>query len=55
VSVIVAHGGTAGAIAEIAGALAIVVLGLLFWVGNRREPRDEEQTGASSSPEEERQ
>ena len=37
-----AHGGWTGLAVEIAGALAIVALGLAFWVGNRREGKDED-------------
>lgn len=38
-----AHGGTAGLIVEIAGALAIVALGLAYWVGQRhKDPNGEE-------------
>lgn len=33
---ILAHGGWGGLVVEIAGALAILALGLAFWVGNRR-------------------
>jgi hypothetical protein len=39
---IVAHGGTWGLLVEIATALGVVVLGLAFWVGNRRDRSDEE-------------
>jgi hypothetical protein len=39
---VLAHGGWAGLAVELAGALAIVALGLAFWVGNRRERSDEE-------------
>jgi hypothetical protein len=38
-----AHGGWVGLAVEVAGALAIVVLGLAFWVGNRRERSPEEE------------
>jgi hypothetical protein len=34
---LLAHGGWGGLAVEIAGALAIVALGLAFWVGNRRQ------------------
>jgi len=37
-----AHGGTAGLIVELASALAIVALGLAFWVGQRHKDSDEE-------------
>jgi hypothetical protein len=37
-----AHGGVAGAVVEVLSAVAIVALGLAFWVGNRRNPPDEE-------------
>jgi hypothetical protein len=40
---VLAHGGWAGLAVEIAGALAIVALGLAVWVGNRRERSDEEE------------
>lgn len=39
---LLAHGGTTGAVIEIAAALAIVVLGLAFWIGNRRDPDGED-------------
>jgi hypothetical protein len=42
-SLVLAHGGTAGAIAEGAAALGIVALGLAFWVGNRRAQQDEQK------------
>jgi hypothetical protein len=32
-----AHGGTAGLIVELASALAIVALGLAYWVGQRHK------------------
>jgi hypothetical protein len=32
-----AHGGTAGLVVEIASALAIVALGLAYWVGQRHK------------------
>jgi hypothetical protein len=32
-----AHGGWGGLAVEVAGGLAVVVLGLAFWIGNRRE------------------
>ncbi|HYZ18589.1 MAG TPA: hypothetical protein VE615_03505 [Gaiellaceae bacterium] len=37
-----AHGGTAGAIVEIATAVAIVALGLAYWVGHRHKDSEEE-------------
>jgi uncharacterized membrane protein len=39
---IVGHGGTAGLIVEVGAILAIVLLGLVVWVSNRRrdEPDD---------------
>jgi hypothetical protein len=40
---VLAHGGWAGLAVEIAGALAILALGLAVWVGNRRERSDEEE------------
>lgn len=40
---LVAHGGWAGLAVEIAGAVAILALGLVFWVGNRHERSDEEK------------
>jgi hypothetical protein len=40
---LLAHGGWAGLAVEIAGAVAIVALGLAVWVGNRRERTDEEE------------
>jgi hypothetical protein len=36
-----AHGGTAGAIVEVASALAIVALGLAYWVGQRHKDSDD--------------
>ena len=39
---LLAHGGWGGLVVELAGALAIVVLGLAVWVGNRRGHSDEE-------------
>jgi hypothetical protein len=35
-----AHGGTAGLVVEIASALAIVALGLAYWVGQRHKDSD---------------
>jgi hypothetical protein len=40
---VLAHGGWAGLAVEIAGALAILALGLAVRVGNRRERSDEEE------------
>jgi hypothetical protein len=40
---VLAHGGWGGLAVEIAGALAIVGLGLAFWVGNRRERPPEDK------------
>jgi hypothetical protein len=40
---LLAHGGWAGLAVEIAGAVAILALGLAVWVGNRRERSDEEE------------
>lgn len=40
---LMAHGGWGGLAVEVASALAIVVLGLAFWVGNRRERSPEEE------------
>lgn len=37
-----AHGGTAGLIVELASALAIVALGLAYWVGQRQKDPDDE-------------
>lgn len=37
-----AHGGTAGLIVELATALAIVALGLAYWVGQRHKDPDDE-------------
>jgi hypothetical protein len=37
-----AHGGTAGLVVEIASALAIVALGLAYWVGQRHKDSDDE-------------
>jgi hypothetical protein len=42
VSGLLAHGGWGGLAVELASALAIVVLGLALWVGNRRERSDED-------------
>jgi hypothetical protein len=42
----VAHGGTAGLIVELASALAIVALGLAYWVGQRH--KDSEDAGGTS-------
>jgi hypothetical protein len=39
---VIAHGGWVGLVAEIAAGLGIVALGLAFWVGNRRDRRDED-------------
>jgi hypothetical protein len=41
-----AHGGTAGLVVEIASALAIVALGLAYWVGQRH--KDSEEVGGTS-------
>ena len=38
-----AHGGWVGFAVEVAGALAIVALGLAFWVGNRRDGADDDE------------
>jgi hypothetical protein len=43
VSGVLAHGGWGGLAVELASALAIVVLGLAVWVGNRRERSDEDR------------
>ena len=40
---LLAHGGLGGAAVEVAGAIAIVALGLAFWVGNRRERSAEDE------------
>jgi hypothetical protein len=40
VSGVLAHGGWAGLMVEIAALLAILALGLAFWVGNRREGQE---------------
>jgi hypothetical protein len=40
---LLAHGGWAGLAVEIAGAVAILALGLAVWVGNRRERSGEEE------------
>jgi hypothetical protein len=39
---VIAHGGWVGLAVEIAAGLGILALGLAFWVGNRRERRDED-------------
>lgn len=39
---LLAHGGWGGLAVELASALAIIVLGLAVWVGNRRERSDED-------------
>jgi hypothetical protein len=39
---VIAHGGWVGLAAEIGAALGILALGLAFWVGNRRDRRDED-------------
>lgn len=39
---VLAHGGWGGLAVELASALAIVVLGLAVWIGNRRERSDED-------------
>ncbi len=36
-----AHGGTAGVIVEASAVLAIVLLGLVVWVSNRRKGDDD--------------
>ena len=38
----IAHGGWAGLAVELAAAVGILALGLAFWVGNRREGKDED-------------
>jgi hypothetical protein len=43
---VLAHGGWGGLAVEIAAGLAIVALGLVFWVGNRRENHGEEEKEA---------
>jgi hypothetical protein len=40
---LLAHGGWAGLAVEIAGAVAILALGLAFWVGNRRDDSAEDK------------
>ena len=40
---LLAHGGWGGLAVELASALAIIVLGLAVWVGNRRERSDEDR------------
>jgi hypothetical protein len=39
---VLAHGGWGGLAVEVAAAVAILALGLAFWVGNRREGKDED-------------
>jgi hypothetical protein len=39
---VIAHGGWVGLVVELAASLGILALGLAFWVGNRRERRDED-------------
>jgi hypothetical protein len=39
---LLAHGGWGGLAVELASALAIIVLGLAVWIGNRRERSDED-------------
>jgi hypothetical protein len=39
---VLAHGGWGGLVVELAGAVAILALGLAFWVGNRGERSDED-------------
>jgi hypothetical protein len=38
-----AHGGLGGLLVELAAALAIVALGLAFWVGNRGKIEDDDE------------
>lgn len=40
---VLAHGGWGGLAVEIAGAVAILVLGFAFWVGNRRDDSSEDK------------
>lgn len=39
---VLAHGGWGGLAVEIASVVAIIALGLAFWVGNRRGRSDED-------------
>jgi hypothetical protein len=43
VSGLLAHGGWGGLAVEVASAVAVVVLGLAVWIGNRRERSDEDR------------
>jgi hypothetical protein len=40
---LLAHGGWGGLAVEIAGGVAILVLGIAFWIGNRRDGSAEDK------------